>query len=101
VACLSGPSICTLSSSQCAGWEDWLTNYGPGHIFSGYLQVGSLCFKVGKDIYGEKGIPSKLISVPRQISSDCGIYIRLNQNDFQKVEEALADRVDIEEIYPL
>jgi hypothetical protein len=38
----------------------------------------------------EGGIPCKLIPVPRQISSDCGVCIRILQSDTDLAREAVA-----------
>ncbi|MGQ9516378.1 MAG: DUF3343 domain-containing protein [Anaerolineae bacterium] len=35
------------------------------------------------------GLPVKLIPVPRQISSDCGVCLRFLWEDHQRVEEVL------------
>jgi hypothetical protein len=47
------------------------------------------------------GISHKLIPVPRHISSDCGICIRFTVDLRNRIEEALAGKVDIREIRPL
>ncbi|MCX5843349.1 MAG: DUF3343 domain-containing protein [Deltaproteobacteria bacterium] len=53
--------------------------------------------KILKDI----GLPHKLIPVPRHISSDCGICLRFTPDLKNRIEEALAGKVDIREIRPL
>ena len=52
-------------------------------------------------ILKETGIPHKLIPVPRHISSDCGICLRFTVDLRKRIEEALADKVDIRKIRPL
>lgn len=47
------------------------------------------------------GIPHKLIPVPKQISSDCGICLRFETALQERIEAALADKVEKEEIRPL
>jgi hypothetical protein len=53
--------------------------------------------KVLKDI----GIPHKLIPVPKQLSSDCGVCLRVESDDQLRVEQALADKVKVLAIHPL
>lgn len=43
----------------------------------------------------------KVIPVPRQISSDCGVCIRFDPAEKEKVVEALAGKVQVREICPL
>lgn len=52
-------------------------------------------------ILKEMGIPHKLIPVPRHISSDCGVCLRFSADLRNRIEEALAGKVDIREIRPL
>ncbi|MCU0821911.1 MAG: DUF3343 domain-containing protein [Spirochaetes bacterium] len=47
------------------------------------------------------GIPFKLIPVPKNISSDCGVCIRFLQEDRARIEEALSAKVEMEKIWPL
>jgi hypothetical protein len=47
------------------------------------------------------GLPHKLIPVPKQISSDCGICLRIEPAFQDQIEAALADKVEIEAIRPL
>jgi len=49
-------------------------------------------------ILKERGIPHKLIPVPRNISSDCGICLRFTTDLKELIEEALAGKVEIREI---
>ena len=50
----------------------------------------------------EKGTPYKLIPVPRQLSSDCGVCLRI---PWEKKEEVLAllaqEKVKVDEAHPL
>lgn len=44
----------------------------------------------------------KLIPVPRHLSSDCGISLRFNNKDKQKIEEILKEnKVEYENIYKI
>ena len=52
-------------------------------------------------ILKEIGIRHKLIPVPRHISSDCGICLRFTLDLRNRIEEALAGKVEIREIRPL
>jgi len=47
------------------------------------------------------GIPHKLIPVPRHISSDCGVCLRIDAADRVRIERALAGAVGCEKIQPL
>ena len=47
------------------------------------------------------GLPHKLIPVPKQISSDCGICLRFEPAFRDQIEAALADKVEMEAIRPL
>jgi len=49
----------------------------------------------------EKGIPIKLIPVPKHISSDCGVCIRFAPDSRADVEAALAGAVDVQDIRSL
>ena len=49
----------------------------------------------------EAGIPCKLIPIPRNLSSDCGVCLRFDSPLRTRVEETLIDRADIENILPL
>jgi hypothetical protein len=52
-------------------------------------------------ILKENGIPHKLIPVPRHISSDCGVCLRFPAGERERIEHALAGKVEIDEIRPL
>jgi hypothetical protein len=46
------------------------------------------------------GISSKLIPVPRQLSSDCGVCVRIKRADAQTARQALEEAgVEVEGIY--
>lgn len=45
-----------------------------------------------------KGLPHKLIPVPKEISSDCGICLRFEPAFQEEIKDALASKVEIEEI---
>ena len=46
----------------------------------------------------EKGVPIKLIPVPKNISSDCGVCIRFTPERRGDVESALVGAVEVSEI---
>lgn len=52
-------------------------------------------------ILKDKGIPHKLIPVPRHISSDCGICLRFTPDLRNLIEETLIGKVEIREIRTL
>ena len=52
-------------------------------------------------ILKQEELPHKLIPVPKHISSDCGICLRFDPSIQSKIETALADKVEIEEIREL
>jgi hypothetical protein len=48
------------------------------------------------------GIATKLMPVPRQLSSDCGVCLRFRSEDEPEVKKALEEeRIDIQGIYPI
>ena len=50
----------------------------------------------------EKGIATKLVPVPRQLSSDCGVCLRFDQKDEPEIKSVLEEeRIDIQGIYPI
>lgn len=49
----------------------------------------------------ERAITYKIIPVPRHISSDCGICIRVPAAEKASVEDVLTNRVDVQGILPL
>ena len=52
-------------------------------------------------ILKKEGLPHKLIPVPKYISSDCGICLRFEPAIQNKIEAALLNKVEIEEIRTL
>jgi hypothetical protein len=48
-----------------------------------------------------EGIPHKIIPVPKHISSDCGVCLRFKPEMQEKIEAALLNKVEIEEIREL
>jgi hypothetical protein len=52
-------------------------------------------------ILKKEGLPHKLIPVPKYISSDCGICLRFEPAIQSKIETALLNKVEIEEIRAL
>jgi hypothetical protein len=49
----------------------------------------------------EAGLLCKLIPIPRNLSSDCGVCLRFDSPLRPQVEEALRGRVEMEKILPL
>ena len=52
-------------------------------------------------ILKKEGLPHKLIPVPKHISSDCGICLRFDPAMQNKIESALLNKVEVEEIRAL
>lgn len=52
-------------------------------------------------ILKKNGLPHKLIPVPRSISSDCGVCIRIPEEIRQKAESFLSGKVHIASIQSL
>lgn len=52
-------------------------------------------------ILKQEDLPNKLIPVPKQISSDCGVCLRFEQNIQNQIEAALLNKVEIEDIITL
>ena len=52
-------------------------------------------------ILKKEELPHKLIPVPKHISSDCGICLRFEPTVRSKIEAALLNKVEIEEIRAL
>ncbi len=54
----------------------------------------------GEHVLSQKGIASKLIPVPRTLSSDCGVCIRVDADDLLAARAALdAARVPYDSIH--
>jgi hypothetical protein len=56
---------------------------------------------LAEKILKKKGLPFKIIPVPRHISSDCGVCIRFNSEERDRIETALSGKVQIQDICPL
>ena len=53
-------------------------------------------------LLGETGVANKLIPVPRQISSDCGLCVRLLQSEVEAARRVIeAAQIEIEGIHAL
>jgi hypothetical protein len=53
-------------------------------------------------VLAEAGIPCKLIPVPRHLSSDCGVCVRIEQADQEAALQALqAARVEMEGVHEI
>ena len=63
------------------------------HSTSGALRAEKLLKK--------EGIAYKIISVPRHLSSDCGVCIRFSSQDESLVRKTIADKVEVQDIYTL
>jgi len=46
-------------------------------------------------------IPCKLIPVPRDLSSDCGVCLRFDPSFRSRIEKVLTGQVEIDAIHPL
>ncbi|MCF8053735.1 MAG: DUF3343 domain-containing protein [Deltaproteobacteria bacterium] len=49
----------------------------------------------------EKGLNYKIIPVPRQLSSDCGVCLKFSADSEEAVIIALQGKVTVEGVYPL
>jgi hypothetical protein len=49
-------------------------------------------------ILKKEGLPHKLIPVPKHISSDCGICLRFEPAIQNKIEAALLNKLEVEDI---
>ena len=56
---------------------------------------------LAEKILKKKGLPFKIIPVPRHISSDCGVCIRIRAPERDRIETALTGRVEIQGICQL
>ncbi len=74
---------------------------------SGQSKYSVMLFKAvsyamkAEKILKKEDLPLKLIPVPKQISSDCGICLRFEPAMQNKIEAALLNKVEIEEIREL
>ena len=53
---------------------------------------------LAEKILKREELPHKVIPVPRQISSDCGVCIRFQSEDRDRITGALAGKVQILEV---
>ena len=56
---------------------------------------------VAEKILKDRDIPYKLIPVPKHLSSDCGVCIRVNALDLRSAEEILTGKVKVLSIHEL
>ena len=56
---------------------------------------------LAEKILKKQGLPFKIIPVPRHISSDCGVCIRVRSPECDRIETALTGWVEIQDICPL
>jgi hypothetical protein len=56
---------------------------------------------VAEKILKDRDIPYKLIPVPKHLSSDCGVCIRVNASDLRYAEEILTRKVKVLSIHEL
>ncbi len=74
---------------------------GEGHYSVVLLRSVSATLRAEKLLLLEN-IPIKLIPVPKHLSSDCGICVRFERSDQQKVEAILSKaNLEVQSICPL
>lgn len=56
---------------------------------------------LAEKVLKREGLPHKVVPVPRQISSDCGVCIRFEPGERDRIATALAGKVEIQEICSL
>jgi len=56
---------------------------------------------VAEKVLKDMGITHKLIPVPKQLSSDCGVCLRVESVDQIRVNQALINKVKVLAIHPL
>jgi hypothetical protein len=56
---------------------------------------------LAEKLFKKAGIPHKVIPVPRNISSDCGVCVRFFAPDTDRVRATLDGRVTFRDITPL
>ena len=83
------------------------SNRALGVAIAGYLAARNfntainIMRKAEKRLKG-KGVAIKLIPVPRQLSSDCGVCLRFRTEDESEIRRALEEgQIDIQGIYPI
>jgi hypothetical protein len=53
-------------------------------------------------LLGKRGISCKMIPVPRQLSSDCGVCVRVPRSQVEAAREVVeASRVEVQGILPI
>ena len=59
----------------------------------------SQAIKIEK-LLADESIPSKMVPVPRQISSDCGVCLQIGQKDIVSVKDILSgSKIEIQGIF--
>jgi hypothetical protein len=53
---------------------------------------------LAEKILKREGLSHKVIPVPRQISSDCGVCIRIDPEERDRITSALAGKVQVQEV---
>jgi hypothetical protein len=56
---------------------------------------------LAEKILKREELPHKVIPVPRQISSDCGVCIRFDPKDRERIAAALDGKVDVQKVCPI
>ncbi len=72
---------------------------GPPYLAALFHSVSRVL--AAERILKDGGISFKLIPVPKSISSDCGICVRFDPADRERLEAALSGRIEIESIVDL
>jgi hypothetical protein len=56
----------------------------------------------GEKVLGQAGVRVKMIPTPRQISSDCGMALRFDREESDRVVSILSDNsVPVKGVYPI
>jgi len=63
------------------------------NIVFAYILVDSTshALKIEK-LLGKHNLPCKLVPVPRHLSSDCGVCVRINRLDIEKIQSVLHEQ---------
>ena len=56
---------------------------------------------LAEKILKKKGVPHKLIPIPRRLSSDCGVCIRIRESALHQALESLEGRVKVSATHKL
>jgi len=56
---------------------------------------------LAEKILKKRGVPHKLIPIPRHLSSDCGVCIRIRESALQQALEPLEGRVKVSATHTL